>query len=42
MKLIESTDGVEAIFVTKDKEVYTTSGVKDSFELTNEEFNYKK
>lgn len=42
MKLIESLDGVEAIFVTKDKEVYTTSGLKDNFELTNEEFTYKK
>jgi len=41
-KLIESLDGVEAIFVTKDKEVYTTSGLKDNFELTNEEFIYKK
>ncbi|MEJ8554545.1 FAD:protein FMN transferase [Tepidibacter sp. Z1-5] len=42
IKLIESMDGVEAIFVTKDKEVYTTSGLKDRFELTNEEFIYKK
>ncbi|WFD11330.1 FAD:protein FMN transferase [Tepidibacter hydrothermalis] len=42
MKLIESIDGVDAIFVTKDKEVYTTSGLKDNFELTNEEFTYKK
>ncbi|CAH2214375.1 FAD:protein FMN transferase [Tepidibacter aestuarii] len=41
VKLIESLDGVEAIFVTKDKEVYTTSGLKESFELTNEEFKYK-
>ncbi len=42
MKLIESIDGVEAIFVTKDKEIYTTSGLKDNFEFTNEEFIYKK
>lgn len=41
IELIESLDKVEAIFVTKDKEVYTTSGLKDSFELTNEEFIYK-
>ncbi|MCT4508455.1 MAG: FAD:protein FMN transferase [Tepidibacter sp.] len=41
IELIESLDKVEAIFVTKDKEVYTTSGLKDSFELTNEEFTYK-
>ncbi|WP_099190800.1 FAD:protein FMN transferase [Tepidibacter mesophilus] len=40
-KLIESLDRVEAIFVTKDKKVYTTSGLKNIFELTNDEFIYK-
>ncbi|BDB00308.1 FAD:protein FMN transferase [Clostridium botulinum] len=36
-KLIESLKGVEAIFVTNDKKVYVTSGLKD-FKLTNTDF----
>ena len=38
MKLIESLDNVEAIFVTGDKDVYVTSGIKDIFTITNSEF----
>lgn len=38
MKLIESLDNVEAIFVTGDKKVYVTSGLKDIFTITNSEF----
>ncbi|MDU5120039.1 MAG: FAD:protein FMN transferase, partial [Clostridium botulinum] len=34
-KLIESLKDVEAVFVTNDKKVYTTSGLKDTFKLTN-------
>ncbi|NFK79592.1 FAD:protein FMN transferase [Clostridium botulinum] len=37
-KLIESLKGVEAIFVTNDKKVYVTSGLKDVFKLTNTDF----
>nr|WP_207728672.1 FAD:protein FMN transferase [Clostridium botulinum] len=37
-KLIESLKGVEAIFVTNDKKVYVTSGLKDIFKLTNTDF----
>lgn len=42
MKLVESIKGVEAVFVTKDKKVYTTSGLKNSFKITNEEYIYEK
>ncbi|MCB2321346.1 FAD:protein FMN transferase [Clostridium tagluense] len=42
IKLIESIKGVEAIFVTSDKKVYVTAGLKDSFNLTNKEFTYEK
>ncbi len=42
MKLIESLDGVDAIFITQDKKVYATSGIKNNFKLTNEEFTYEK
>ena len=38
LKLIENTPGVEAIFVTKDKKVYMTSGVNEKLELTNKEY----
>ncbi|EJE7234882.1 FAD:protein FMN transferase [Clostridium botulinum] len=37
-KLIESLKGVEAVFVTNDKKVYITSGLKDNFKLTNTDF----
>ncbi|OPD18746.1 thiamine biosynthesis protein ApbE [Clostridium botulinum] len=37
-KLIESLKDVEAVFVTKDKKVYITSGLKDTFKLTNTDF----
>ncbi|WP_040210533.1 FAD:protein FMN transferase [Clostridium polynesiense] len=38
MKFIETLSDVDAVFVTKDKKVYVTSGIKDSFKLTNEDF----
>ena len=38
LKLVESMDGVDAIFITNDKKVYTTEGLKDKFKVTNEEF----
>ncbi len=37
-KLIENLKGVEAVFVTNDKKVYITSGLKDTFKLTNTDF----
>lgn len=37
-KFVESEVGFEAIFVTYDKKVYVTSGLKDTFILTNSEF----
>ncbi|MBU3175447.1 FAD:protein FMN transferase [Clostridium estertheticum] len=42
LKLVESIKGVEAIFVTKDKKVYVTPGLKDNFKLTSKEFTYEK
>jgi thiamine biosynthesis lipoprotein len=38
MEFIEKIQGTEAIFVTKDKEVYITSGLKNNFKITKEEF----
>lgn len=38
LKFIESLDGVEAVFIDKEHHVYLSSGLKDTFELTNEEY----
>lgn len=35
----EALDHVEAIFVTKDKKVHLTSGIKDIFKLTSEDYS---
>jgi thiamine biosynthesis lipoprotein len=40
MKLIESFEDIGAIFVTDDKRVYVSSGLKNNFEITNSEFKY--
>ncbi|MGG1441699.1 FAD:protein FMN transferase [Brevibacillus laterosporus] len=38
MPFMESLPNVEAIFITKDKNVYITSGLKGNWELTNEQY----
>lgn len=38
LKFIESLEGIEAIFVTTDKKIYTTSGVKEKFNLLSSEY----
>ena len=35
MRFIEELDGVEAVFVTYDKQVYVTSGMKDYFQIVD-------
>lgn len=35
---INGIEGADAIFVTKNKEVYTTKGIKSSFKITDESF----
>lgn len=39
--LLEEIDGIEGIFVTKDKKVYTTSGVGNSFRITDSSFDLR-
>jgi len=41
LKLIESLNGIDAIFINKNKEIYVTSGIKDNLTITNKEFIYK-
>ena len=38
MQLIESIDHTEAIFITKDKKIYTTSNLKDKINITDNSF----
>jgi len=42
MKLVESIEGVDAIFITDDKKIYVTEGLKDVFKFTDnsKEFEY--
>jgi len=42
MKLVESLDGVDAVFITADKKIYVTDGLKDTFIFKDEskEFEY--
>ena len=40
-ELVESLDDVEAIFVTKDKAIYLTDNIKDSFKLKDKDFEIK-
>lgn len=37
---VNSLEGIEAVFVTKDKDLYTSDGVTEEFTLSNEEFNW--
>ncbi|MBC8631233.1 FAD:protein FMN transferase [[Eubacterium] tenue] len=41
LKLIESLPNTQAIFITKDKDIYLSSGLKDSFKLTDSTFTIK-
>ncbi|MHA3225661.1 FAD:protein FMN transferase [Globicatella sulfidifaciens] len=38
IEFVESLEGVEAAFIDKEHRVYLTSGLKDKFKLTNEEY----
>ncbi|NSW90832.1 MAG: FAD:protein FMN transferase [Firmicutes bacterium] len=42
MELVESLEGVEGIFITRDKNIYVSSGLRGNFVLKDEskEFNY--
>ncbi len=38
MEFVENIKDIEAIFITKNKEVYITSGLKNNFTITKDEF----
>ncbi|MEK4946937.1 FAD:protein FMN transferase [Carnobacterium sp. FSL W8-0810] len=41
LEYVNTLENVDAIFVTKDKEVYLSDGLKDTFKLTNDDFTLK-
>lgn len=40
LEYVNNREDIEAVFITKDKEVYTSNGMKENFELTNEEYTW--
>lgn len=38
LELVESLNGVDAIFITNEKKVYITEGLRGNFKITNEDF----
>lgn len=38
LELVESLKGVDAIFITNEKKVYITEGLRGNFKITNEDF----
>lgn len=38
MKFVNTQEGIDAIFVTKDNKIYITDGIRDIFKLTNTDF----
>nr|WP_243156241.1 FAD:protein FMN transferase [Clostridium sp. C2-6-12] len=41
IKIIEALKGIDAIFITRNKEIFTTSGITGEFVVTNDEFTLK-
>lgn len=41
IKIIESLKGIDAIFITRNKENYTTSDITGKFAVINDEFTLK-
>ncbi|MNR62813.1 Thiamine biosynthesis lipoprotein ApbE precursor [compost metagenome] len=40
LEFIEDTPDTEALFITKDKQLYATSGLKPLLNKTNEEYTF--
>lgn len=40
IEIVEENEGIDAIFITKDKKIYLTSGIKKKFNLINKEYTY--
>lgn len=42
INLIESLDGIDAVFITKNNKIYLTSNIKNNFNLTNADFSLQE
>jgi len=42
LELVEKIDGIDAIFITKNYEVYKSSGIKEDFIIDNEKFTLNR
>jgi thiamine biosynthesis lipoprotein len=40
LEYVNDLDGIEAVFITKDNELYTTEGLKDTLTLTSEDYTW--
>lgn len=40
LEYVNNFDGIEGVFITKDKEVYISQGLSDNFSLTNDEYSW--
>lgn len=40
LNYVNEREDIEAVFITKDKKVYTSDGLMDNFELTNEDYTW--
>ena len=38
LKILEAVDGIDGVFITKDRKIYATKGIKELLTITNEEF----
>lgn len=38
LKFVETQENIDAIFITKDNKVYITSGIRDNFKISNDDF----
>ena len=41
-ELVDNIDGVEAVFITRDKEVVVTEGIKETFTLMDNDFRLRE
>ena len=40
LKYVNDVDNIEAVFITKEKDVYTSAGLAENFSLTNDDYRW--
>ncbi len=41
LKYVNQRDDVDAVFMTKDKKVYVSNSIKNTFKLTNNQYTWE-